>query len=548
MRWRGWAVAVVLLGVVFRVALLDLRPMHTDEAVHAVKFGALLETGDYRYDRHEYHGPTLNYFTLLPAWVAGEETLAGLSEGTLRIVPALFGMGLILLILSLREAGPAAAVASFLAASSPVMTYYSRYYIQETLLVFFTLGLIVSAYRYLASGRTWWALAAGAFGGLMFATKETWVISIGAMAVASLATRLIRRGGGDVRLQGLKHQVGFKGVGIGVAAGAAVSILFFSSFFTHWEGVRDSVLAYQTYFGRAGEDARHGGPWYYFVRMLVWWHEVPGPVWTEAAIVVFGVVGMTGAFRGTAGDRRARSGAAAPAVVTAGTDASTPEKKVAAELTREFRIFLGIYTLLMLFIISALPYKTPWLVLGALMPLILMAGWGVADFLSWLPARLKIPGYVLVVILGSHLAWQSYLANFQYYDDPSNPLVYSHPTDDVRQIARIVDDAAQAGTEGFAVQVVVSGDEYWPLPWYLRRLPQVGWWGGVTSEFTPTPVILVSPDRERDLLERLYESPPPGERPLYVPLFDRPMFLRPGVEIRGYVTLDLSNRMQKVKG
>ncbi|MBP1654483.1 MAG: hypothetical protein H6Q28_1039, partial [Bacteroidetes bacterium] len=48
MRWRGWAVAVVLLGVVFRVALLDLRPMHTDEAVHAVKFGALLETGDYR--------------------------------------------------------------------------------------------------------------------------------------------------------------------------------------------------------------------------------------------------------------------------------------------------------------------------------------------------------------------------------------------------------------------------------------------------------------------------------------------------------------------
>jgi len=61
-------------------------------------------------------------------------------------------------------------------------------------------------------------------------------------------------------------------------------------------------------------------------------------------------------------------------------------------------------------------------------------------------------------------------------------------------------------------------------------------------------VILVSPDRERDLLERLYESPPPGERPLYVPLFDRPMFLRPGVEIRGYVTLDLSNRMQKVKG
>jgi uncharacterized protein (TIGR03663 family) len=144
MKWERWLFVVALAaGAMLRLPQLDLRPMHTDEAVHAVKFGALLETGTYRYDRNEYHGPTLNYFTLVPAWCASETTMAQLTETTLRIVPALFGLGLILLILPLRDigAGPAA-IAAFLTACSPAMAFYSRYYIQETLLVFFALGLI----------------------------------------------------------------------------------------------------------------------------------------------------------------------------------------------------------------------------------------------------------------------------------------------------------------------------------------------------------------------------------------------------------------------
>jgi len=128
MKLWGWVALVALvLGALLRLSRLDLRPMHTDEAVHAVKFGTLLETGVYRYDRDEYHGPTLNYFTLLPAWVAGETTLAELSEETLRIVPALFGIGLILLILSIRAAGPdVVAPAAFLAACSPMMSWRLR--------------------------------------------------------------------------------------------------------------------------------------------------------------------------------------------------------------------------------------------------------------------------------------------------------------------------------------------------------------------------------------------------------------------------------------
>ena len=562
MKWWGWAVFVVLLGALLRLSMLDLRPMHTDEAVHAVKFGTLLETGVYRYDRHEYHGPTLNYFTLLPAWTVGEETLAELSEGTLRIVPALCGIGVVLLILSLRSAGPTAvAAAALIAACSPILTYYSRYYIQETLLVFFTMGLIVSAFRFLATGRAGWAAAAGISAGLMFATKETWIISIGAMGVSLLATRMIqRREGAASPWKGIGPGR-LRSVALGAAAGLAVSVLFFSSFFTNWEGVRDSILAYQTYVGRAGEDSRHGNPWYYFLRMLIWWHEGSGPIWTQASIVIFGAAGILGSFfRPAAGSRSSSPGAgirrssfeaagdAAPPVRPAGGIGARPDGPGSAQPAGDLRIFMGFYACLMLIVISVLPYKTPWLILGALLPLIIMAGWGVADFLAWLPARMRVPGYLLLAILGAHLAWQSYLANFEYYDSPSNPVVYAHPNDDVRQIAHIVEDAASAARGDLPVQVVVSGDEYWPLPWYLRRVSHVGWWGAVTNDFTPTPVILVSPDVEQGLIARLYESPPPGDRPLYVPLFERPMFLRPGREIRGYVTLELSNRLRQVKG
>jgi len=60
---------VALVALALRLPHLAHRPMHSDEAVNAVKFGQLLEERFYRYDPHEYHGPTLNYFTLIPTWL-----------------------------------------------------------------------------------------------------------------------------------------------------------------------------------------------------------------------------------------------------------------------------------------------------------------------------------------------------------------------------------------------------------------------------------------------------------------------------------------------
>jgi uncharacterized protein (TIGR03663 family) len=524
MKWQRAALVVALAGgALLRIPCLDLRPMHTDEAVHAVKFGVLLENGTYRYDRDEYHGPTLNYFTLLPAWLTGTRTLAAVTETTLRIVPVFFGLCLLLLILILPDLSPAAsASAVLLTAFSPAMVFYSRYYIQETLLVCFSFGLIVAAWRLLSGGGRVWAVMAGASAGLMIATKETWIISAGMMGLAIAGVLVFQPGEKRWRLPlsvrntqrpetDPSRTLNAGSIGIALLCTTVVWALFFSSFFTNGEGPRDSLLAFGTYFTRAGENARHGHPWYYFLEMLTGTRGDHGPLWSEAGILLFGIGGVWSTLR---------------------------EKPDGGGAGRDLRVFLGMYAVLMLTVSSIIPYKTPWLVLGALQPLIIMAGVGLSSMLKWLEARRLRPiGILVAACVVSHLAWQSWMANFRYYDDPVNPYVYSHPGADVREIAAGVTRGVQGGAA--SIQVVCSGGDYWPLPWYFRALPRVGWWDHLGEGFVPTGVILASPEFEPGLMKRIYETPPPGERALYVPLFDRPMFLRPGKELRGYIRLDL---------
>jgi hypothetical protein len=82
---------------------------------------------------------------------------------------------------------------------------------------------------------------------------------------------------------------------------------------------------------------------------------------------------------------------------------------------------------------------------------------------------------------------------------------------------------------------VISTQNVWPLPWYLRDFRQVEWHREVTPDMRPSPVILATPDVEPALLHQLYEVLPPGQRPIYVDLFGKHTELRAGFELRGYV-------------
>ena len=95
--------AILALAAALRLPRLDQRPMHADEANQAVKSGRLYAKGDYRYDPTDHHGPTLYWLTLPSLAISGAKDLADSREVAYRIVPVLFGLGLLPLVWLLAD-------------------------------------------------------------------------------------------------------------------------------------------------------------------------------------------------------------------------------------------------------------------------------------------------------------------------------------------------------------------------------------------------------------------------------------------------------------
>jgi len=491
--FRGLFFCAVLGALIFRTARLDVRPMHHDEANQAVKFAALLERGEYRYDPNDHHGPTLYYLTLPLARVLAGASPGALTETTLRLVPALFGTGLLLLFLLFlgglsRETVVCAAI---LAAVSPALTYYSRFYIQETLLVFFLVGLLACGWRYIQTRSAWWAAAAGLAAGLMYATKETSIILFGAIAGAAVIDRLLKPKGapGASRrpLAGLAHAAVF------LASAFLPAWLLFTSFLKNPRGLADSVLAFGTYFGRAGQAGVHAQPWYHYIKTLLYSRFGPGPLWSEAFVVALAVAGSIFAF------------------------GSEPGQDGHPRLVR----FLFFFTLLAAAAYSLIPYKTPWNMLPFYTGLVILAGNGAGQLLR--TSRFRIVRAVVLAVLAPgflNLAYQDRRANFVDYANPTNPYVYAQTSPDFLKLVKVVEGVAAIHPDGarMLIKVLAPPDETWPLPWSLRRFPRVGYWtdAAAAGDLGQAAVVIASADFAEEAARELgdgYQSAFYGLRP-----------------------------------
>ena len=97
--WSALALLLAFAGALFlRAPQLGNRPLHNDEGINATKLAALWEKGEYKYDPHEFHGPTLYYFSLPILWLGPAKNSAELSDAQLRVITVAFGVGLILLL------------------------------------------------------------------------------------------------------------------------------------------------------------------------------------------------------------------------------------------------------------------------------------------------------------------------------------------------------------------------------------------------------------------------------------------------------------------
>jgi uncharacterized protein (TIGR03663 family) len=504
-RWLLMGLALLLgVGLGLRAPRLRLRPMHNDEGVNAMNFRRLYVTHDYKYNPDEFHGPTLPYLTLPAVWLQRGGDFNQFTAATYRSVTVAFGLGLILLLLLLaRDFGRAQTLwAAAFTALSPAMVFYSRYYIHEMLLVFFTAWTFICWWRYANSGRAAWAVAGGLGLGLMYATKETFVFALAAMVLVAGTTVFWSRwrDGGATAFQprwNWRHLVA------ALAAAAMTAAVFFSSFFTNAAGPLDALRTYLTWVRRAGGATAHVHPWYFYFERLLFFHVRGGPIWSEGFIVALALIGFFGALRGR------------------------------LLLPR----LIAFYTFWLTLIYTALPYKTPWCLLGFYHGMILLAGAGAV--LLWRACRptwLKAVAAMALAAGVTHLAWQSCRGNFAvdskgvpYCDSAKNPYVYSQTLPDALRLVATVEALARVSPQGNrTVMEVMTPESYWPLPWYLRRFPNVGYWDKIPPQ-PPAPIMMVSA-----ALRAAFDEGP-GKTHLMAGYFE----LRPQVFLELYVQTNL---------
>ena len=423
---------LVAFALGLRLWDLDRRPMHADEANQAVKTGQLLEGRGYAFDPADHHGPTLYYAVLPVAWLRGEHTLAELTETSVRLVPALAGALAVLLLYFLALPlghWPALAAAAFLALSPPAV-YYSRYFIQETLLLAFTLGALLCAKQWWRDGRLGWAVGAGLCVGLMQATKASTPLFVLAAFAGLAAARPSR----PVSARWACDVV------TALLAALVTAGLFYSSFGTNPRGLTDALATYASFGGRLATETGHEKPWWYYLKLFGW--QAKGGIFThQIAFSLLALLGFVLAFRQ---DRESLLRGSAG------------------------------FTLAVLVGLSLPAYKTPWHAIHLVPGMALLA----AGTLFLLRRQPLIAATVAVVILSS-LVPQVGLTSFERAADERNPYAYVHTSTDVRK-AEVFVRAAVAQFPGQPIRVI--SEEVWPLPWYLRGLPDVGYWGTVPAD------------------------------------------------------------------
>jgi uncharacterized protein (TIGR03663 family) len=463
-----WAIfiALALLALAVRLPQLGERPMHTDESVNAYLTGELLAGKPFSYDPQDRHGPALFAIAEPLVKLLGAKSFSDLSETQLRLTPVIFGSAMILIIGAGVEmfGFTACLVAALLFAFGPLPVYYSRYFIHETLFVAATLGMILTGWRTLQKNSVGSAALAGFCAALMLACKETAVIHFFALGVAIGCGCLWKP---REKLPSLKIAATALGVFIFTA------ILLFTWFGQNWSVFADLLHAIPRFAARAGGEG-HEKPFGYYFNLL-------------DPMVVLTIVAVGGVYA---------------AICDAVGDGGKPD------------LLLAIYGFVIFIIYSAIPYKTPWLALNLWLPLALLCGSGVAAF--W--EQVKNPGGrwaigIAGAFLLATLAVQTKVLTFDKPADEKNPYAYAHTGEDLLRLSPRLEELAKQYHLPDPRIAVVAADA-WPLPWYLRKFSQVGFWQP-EQETGDADFFITTTDVSDKLAERLKHFRPEffGVRP-----------------------------------
>ena len=228
----------------------------------------------------------------------------------------------------------------------------------------------------------------------------------------------------------------------------------------------DSFRAYLPWTEKGFEGSGHEKPWPYFLRLLL--------TFEPAALVAAALGGVNAFWR-----------------------------------RNPFGIFCAVWWVGQLAAYSAIPYKTPWLAMNVVLPMILCAGALFGDVGDM--ARRPLPGTARAVLAAAGLlaaitaAWTASRAvdvAFLRHDDERLGLVYVQAPRELRDLIALIEETAARSGEGKAIAIRFYTGNRWPLPWYLRDYTDVLWGKEVPAD-PSGDVLICDPAGEKELRSRL---------------------------------------------
>ncbi|WP_048151542.1 flippase activity-associated protein Agl23 [Methanolacinia paynteri] len=465
-------VLIFLVSLLFRLAFLDLKLLHHDEAIHSWFSYRLLTLGEYSYDP-VYHGPFLYYVT------AGVFSFLGASEFTARLIPAILGSTLCLFVYPVYRLGYLnriqAIVAAVFFAISPDLVYFSRFLRNDIFVVFFTLVILVAALYYIEKGKLRYALIAGAGVGFGMSCKENMPIVVLIFAVFLLY--LVYSGKWKLPRLWIRDLACTVIIAVGIMA------VFYSSFgavpemlMTGWQTAIEHWLAMH-------EEQRLGGPPYVYILLFIL-YELP--------IFLLAIYSVYRFFMGGRSLKRKRkqflpeeeakfpedllegdAETVLPEEVATTSDenlctenpvpvvdseAGTAIDEVKEPLGKptglslpvidkktEFARFCIFWMIASMAAYAYIGEKVPWLILHQLVPMIFVSVIYIERWKVWVPVLASV--FLIVMML--HVAFTP--------ADINEPIVQVQNSEELKELFTMIDASDK---------VAVDFDERWPIAWY----------------------------------------------------------------------------------
>lgn len=427
-------IGILVLAVVLRVLLLDIKPAHFDEGVNGWFADQMTQIGHFRYDPNNYHGPLHFYAVFL------SQTLFGRNLWALRLPAIISAMLAVWALLRYREffGATTARVAALAMALSPAYVFYGRYSIHESWMVFFVaslmwgiLGLWQKGERRFLHTVVWATVG-------MILIKETYVIHVGCFLLAGLTLWLWQKVVPSRPAWPIaKQQWTAKDWGAPLGLAALAIVFFYSGNFQDFNLLKGLYQTFQAWFHTGVEAGGHEKTTfslfgveqlnYYWLALMAWYE------WAALAgfIAAIGYAGAT--------DARMR--------------------------------YVAIYGGGVLAAFSIIPYKTPWCIISIIWPFYLTLGAVVTVGMK----RWKGPVIAgLVALFGVSLG-QTIWLNFFNYTNAAIPYVYVQTYEEVDRLTEPLLEMAKKDPRHYHLRGQIVLDSYYPLPWIFGDFTSVGY-------------------------------------------------------------------------